>query len=320
MGSVVQTVEPVSFLKTLYDSAQTATGFLMPPPAEPVPAFDNLVVEIDRASRTYWCGMRPQERPSFTPGLLTDLADMQRGLMRMSDRGEAPIRYYVLSSEIPGIFNLGGDLTVLAEHIRSRDRVSLARYARRCIDVLYTNATSFDLPVVTIALVQGDALGGGFEAALSCDLIVAEKGARFGLPEVLFNLFPGMGAYSFLARRLGAAQAEKMILSGSIYTAEDLHALGLVQVLAEPQQGRQAVREFIAKGGKRHNAQSAILRAGRRVMPLSFKELQDVSELWVEAALGLGESDIRKMERLTAAQNRRWPGHSRPETQLSAAE
>ena len=307
MGGAVQTVGPFDLFRTFYDSAHMAAAAApMPRAAELAPHFDNLSVEIDWASGAYWCAMRPQERPSFTPGLLADLAEMQSGIVGMFEGHTAPIRYWVLSSELPGIFNLGGDLSVLAQHIRKRDRDSLARYARACIDVLYTNAVSFNLPVVTIALVQGDALGGGFEAALSCDVIVAEKGARFGLPEVLFNLFPGMGAYSFLARRLGTAQAEKMILSGSIYTAEELHELGLVQVLAEPQEGQRAVRDFIAKGGKRHNAQSAILRAGRRVAPLTYEELRDVSDLWVDAALSLSESDLRKMERLTAAQNRRF--------------
>ena len=56
--------------------------------------------------------------------------------------------------------------------------------------------SSFNLPFTTISLVQGDALGGGFEAALCGDIIIAEKQARFGFPEVLFNLFPGMGAYN----------------------------------------------------------------------------------------------------------------------------
>jgi DSF synthase len=271
-------------------------------------SFDNLSVHLDQRSRVYWCYMRPVARPSFTPELLADLAEMQRSLKGMFIGGEQPVRYYVLASLLPGIFNLGGDLTVLADRIRQHDRPALVRYARACIDVLYNNAMSFNLPVVTVALVQGDALGGGFEAALSCDVIVAEKGARFGLPEVLFNLFPGMGAYSFLARRLGAAKAERMILSGQIYTAEELHEMDLVHILAEPGLGEQAVRDFIDRSSRRHNAQSAVFSVGRRVAPLSYDELGDVTEIWVDAALNLREADLRKMERLTAAQNRRWIG------------
>lgn len=318
MAGVIEAVHPLNFISSIYDAMSLAPAAAVPfvQPAEHVPSFRNLNVEIEPRHGVYWCRMRPGDRPSFTPELLSDLASMQRGLIGMFRGGATPIRYYVLASELPGIFNLGGDLTVLADCIRIRDRAGLVRYARACIDVLYTNAVGFDLPVVTVALVQGDALGGGFEAALSCDVIVAEKGARFGLPEVLFNLFPGMGAYSFLARRLGSARAEKMILSGRIYTAEELHEMDIVQVLADPGGGEQAVRDFIERSSKRHNAQSGVFRVGRLVSPLSYDELRDITEIWVDAAINLSESDLRKMERLTAAQNRRWIGQQ----PLAAAE
>lgn len=309
MASVAQAVPYPDFLNPLFGPAiQAGAPERLVAPEPDADSYDNLTVELEPRSRTLWCHMRPKERPSFTPGLLSDLAEMQRTLKLMFTGGEVPVRYYVLGSHLPGIFNLGGDLTVLAERIREQDRASLVRYARACIDVLYNNAVSFNLPVVTIAMVQGDALGGGFEAALSCDVIIAERGARFGLPEVLFNLFPGMGAYSFLARRLGAARAEAIILSGNIYTAEELHEEGIVQVLADPGMGEQAVRDFIDRSGKRHNAQSAVFQAGRRVWPVSYEELRDITDIWVEAALNLRESDLRKMVRLTSAQNRRWSG------------
>jgi DSF synthase len=216
---------------------------------------------------------------------------------------------------MPGVFNLGGCLPLFAEAIRRQDRATLQRYARACIDVLHTNAVSFDLPIITVALVQGEALGGGFEAALSCDVIVAEQGARFGLPEVLFNLFPGMGAYSFLARRIGAARAEELILSGEIYTAEQLHALGLVHVVAERGRGEHAVRDYIARTARRRKAFNGIYAAGRCVNPVSMTELMRVAEIWVDTALQLDEPDLRKMERLAAAQDRRYGGE-----RLAAAE
>ena len=307
MSSIAHAIPHPGFITSLFGSARQNAHEHIPSPGR-VSRFDNLAVQLEANSGTYWCYMDPQERPSFTPALLADLADMQRSIGDLFSADEAPLRYYVLASRLPGIFNLGGDLSVLASRIRNQDRAGLARYAKACIDVLYTNSVSFDRPVVTIALVQGDALGGGFEAALSCDMIVAEKGTRFGFPEVLFNLFPGMGAYSFLARRLGSAQAEKIILSGRVYTAEELLEIGLVQVLADPGNGEQAVRELIGRTGRRHNAQNSVFRVGRCVAPLTYEELQQIADIWVSSALGLAESDLRKMERLTAAQNRRWSG------------
>jgi DSF synthase len=281
-----------------------------------MPSFANLDIDIEAAIRTFWCYFRPQERPSFTPGLLADLAEMQRslkGLFIGRDTNDPPIRYFVVGSRSPGIFNLGGDLSLFAGLIRSRNSSCLHDYARSCIDVIYDNAVAYSLPIVTIAMVQGDALGGGFEAALSCNIIVAERSARFGLPEVLFNLFPGMGAYSFLSRRLGPMAAEKMIVSGRVYEAAELHAMGLVDILVEDGEAPAAVRSYIVRHGRRHYAEQSVYRVGRRVNPIEYRELSDVIAIWVEAALRLSEHDLRKMERIMSAQNRRWamlPPHS----------
>src|SRR5262249_21882386 len=235
--------------------------------------------------------------------------DMQRAIKRMfadhAGQSDAPVRHFVVASRLPGIFNMGGDLAFFADRIRAQDRQALLTYAHACIEVVYNNATALDLPMITMALVQGDALGGGFEAALSCDLIVAERSAKMGLPEILFNLFPGMGAYSLLSRKLDPARAERMILSGRIYGAAELYEMGLVDVVAEDGQGEEAVRHYIARNARRHGVQRCLSEMRRRINPLTFAELQDVTEMWVETALRLEEIDLRKMERLMPARRRR---------------
>ena len=256
-----------------------------------------------------WCYMDPKGRPSVTPGLARESRDLQRSVKVLFDdlepSGLRPFRYMVWGSKVPGVFNLGGDLRLFARLVRSQDRHALRNYAVNCIDVVYANATSLDLPLITISLVEGDALGGGFEAAISSDLVIAERGARFGLPEILFNLFPGMGAYSLIARRVSAIQAERMILSGRVYTAEELYEIGLVDRLVDRGLARQAVHDIATPDARRHAAQCAVYQAGRRVNPLAYKELHDIALIWVETVLGLGETDLRKMERLAAAQDRR---------------
>ncbi len=92
-------------------------------------------------------------------------------------------------------------------------------YGRACIDnLLRVGNVVATQPLTTIALVQGDALGGGFECALSASVLVAEESARLGFPEILFNLFPGMGAYSLLSRKVGRRITERMINGGDIYS------------------------------------------------------------------------------------------------------
>jgi DSF synthase len=258
--------------------------------------------------------MHPNGRPSFTPEMLSDLADMQdsfrKSFISTREGNAPPFKFFIMASRTPGVFNLGGDLALFADRIRMKDRASLQSYAYATVRALYANLQAYEAPIVSVALVEGDALGGGFECALSFDAIVAERGARFGFPEILFNLFPGMGAYSLLSRRIGPAEAERMILSGDIHTAEDLHRLGVVDVLADAGCGEARVRELIAQQRRKHNAYVAFYRARRRVDAVSYDELRDVVDIWVDAALNVTEGDLRKMERLAAAQERRCGRHS----------
>ena len=90
---------------------------------------------------------------------------------------------------------------------------------------MYSIYTNMDVPITTISLIRGNALGAGFEGALSCDYVVVEESVQMGFPEVLFNMFPGMGAYSFLARRIDPVRVERMILSGRIFSANELWRL-----------------------------------------------------------------------------------------------
>jgi DSF synthase len=160
--------------------------------------------------------------------------------------------------------------------------------------------------------VQGDALGGGFEAALSSQVVIAEESAKFGLPEALFNLVPGMGACSFLLRRLHPHAAKRMILSGEIKTAREMLALGLVDVVAADGDGEREVERFIRRHEKHANAHHALNQIHRLIEPVSYDELMAVTEIWVDAALRLHERDLRMMEHLVGAQNRQLH-HREPE-------
>jgi DSF synthase len=269
--------------------------------------FTDLDVFVSEEDRAFWGMMKPQGRPSFSLSLLSDLARM-KALIRRLCIGQAPrarpFDYFVLASNTPGAFNLGGDLALFVEKIRNGDSTAMRHYAYACTDAVFANYTGYVPGLITIGLVEGDALGGGWEAALSCDVLVAERRARFGLPEILFNLFPGMGAYSFLSRRLGQVKAEELILSGRTYSAEEMHKLGIVDVLAENGDGRRATRAFMAANRGKLNARAALYQVRRRVSPVTMSELRDVVDLWVDAAMALSEQDLRKMVRLAAAQDR----------------
>jgi DSF synthase len=99
-----------------------------------------------------------------------------------------------------------------------------------------------------------------------------------------------------------------MLLSGTIYTAEELYAMGLVDVVAEDGEGERAARDYIARHARKHNAHRAIFQARRLVNPVTLEELRAVADVWAEAAIKLTEADLKKMGRLVAAQDRRIAG------------
>ena len=254
--------------------------------------------------------MQPHPRPSFTPELLDDLsrfkASVAKRVQADLDADRSPdLRYAVVASGMPEIFNFGGDLDLFGRLIREGDREGLRDYATRCIRVAHDFSVGFDLPLTTVALVEGRAQGGGFEAALACNVLVAERDTQMGFPEVLFNLFPGMGAYSFLSRKIAPGLAERMILSGRLYSAQELYEMGVVDILAEPGEGRRKLQEFMAEGDKHRSVHRLFQRIHTHHNRVPFEELEDIAELWVESALSLGERDVRTMERLVRAQDRR---------------
>jgi DSF synthase len=253
---------------------------------------------------TLWTFMRPEGRPSFTPPMLRDFEDWQRLIVENFGSGQVPLRYLVLGSRAPGVFCFGGDLSLFERLIRSGDRDSLARYGYRCVEILHRNMHALDLPMLTIGLVQGAALGGGFEALLSFDYIVAERDATFGLPEILFGLFPGMGAHAILSRKLGSAMADRLIVSNQTYTAEEMYELGLVHYLAENGEGVAACEDFIRKCERRHPGLVNARKAMKLTNPIGLSELKRIVDLWADAALQLSDGDLKVMNRLTRAQDR----------------
>jgi DSF synthase len=266
---------------------------------------------FDAETGTLWGYFNPRGAPRFTLSLLSDIRAHDSALQAANGHvlhqgAMHKANYYVAASKTRGIYNLGGDLALFLLLIRMRDREALAHYARLCIDNIYPRIRNYSCPTLTtLSLVQGDALGGGFETALASDVLVAEESAVMGLPEVLFNLFPGMGAYSLLSRRIGRKAAEELILSGELLPAARLHEMGIVDVLARDGEGVAATTEWIRKAEKRRNGYQAVFQARKAVNPIEREELDRVTDVWVDAALRLEDKDLKMITRLVRSQERR---------------
>jgi DSF synthase len=240
---------------------------------------------------------------------LAAMAELQRVLQDIS---ESPglVRHFVLTSDVAGVFNFGGDLALFVLLIRARDVESLRMYGRRCVDLVWWMENASQLGVHTTVLVQGDTLGGGLESVMPFHKVIFERSAQAGFPEVLFNLCPGMGAWNFTIRKAGYSIANEMILSGRLYTAEQLYRRHLVDMVVDDGNGEAAVEAVIQSVNPRLRGTLAALEARRATSPVTYESLMTIVDLWTETAIGLTDRDLRLMERLARAQVRKAGGAS----------
>jgi DSF synthase len=274
-----------------------------------VNGYTQLELNFDSELRTLFSWMNAAPRPCFNSVLVGEigrsekLLELHQGHINHNGKPER-VDNVVFGSRTPGVFNLGGDLSMFIQAIMRKDRELLSQYAHVCVENIHRRATGFGAQITTIALLQGKAMGGGFECALANDIIIAERSATLSLPEVLFNLFPGMGALSFLARRVGLRKAEEIITSGQVFSAKEMFEIGVVDELVEDGLGVETTRRLIMQRQRRSNSYRALQLAKQHYQPVTMQELTNIVDIWVDAALKLETRDLRMMARLVKAQDK----------------
>lgn len=165
------------------------------------------------------------DRPKAMNAVSTEMA-RSIGAACAALGADRDVRVTVITSTHARAFCVGADL-------KERNSLSDAELVRQRPTARAAYTGVLELPMPTIAAVHGFALGGGFELALSCDLIVADATAVVGLPEVSVGVIPGGGGTQLLPRRVGAARAAELIFTARRLEAREAHELGLVDQLVD---------------------------------------------------------------------------------------
>ncbi|MFE5810009.1 MULTISPECIES: enoyl-CoA hydratase/isomerase family protein [unclassified Streptomyces] len=168
------------------------------------------------------------------------------------------VRVVVLSSTAERAFCVGADL-------KERNSLSDAELVRQRPTTRGAYGGVLELPMPTIAAVHGFALGGGFELALACDVIVADETAVVGLPEVSVGVIPGGGGTQLLPRRVGAARAAELIFTARRVEAAEALSLGLVDSVVA---AGQDTAEALALASRMAANSPVGLRAAKRALRL----------------------------------------------------
>lgn len=185
----------------------------------------------------------------------------------------------IIYSELPQGFSAGADLRELYEKGRKLPLEERVAGVRQFLERIHRVLNIIDAsPLTTIAAVHGVCFGGGFELALACDLILADKMARFCFPELRLGLIPGFGGIPRLKRDLGNGVVRDLLLTGRSFNAQKAQAIGLVSQVTAEGEALRVARATAAQITKfdRHTS----ISAKQFIKPIPYNELRREIEIF----------------------------------------
>ena len=195
----------------------------------------------------------------------------------MQDRAHA----LIMSSELKCGFCAGADLRELYERSQAVGKMEGLKGVRDFLERIHRVLNLIDaVPITTIAAVHGVTFGGGFELALVCDLIIADKMARFCFPELRLGLVPGFGGIPRLKRDLGNAVVRDLLLTGRSINATKAQQIGLVSQVVGEGEALRAARATAGQLGKFDRA--TVIAAKRFIKPIPRDELKQEIDIFCE--------------------------------------
>ncbi len=191
----------------------------------------------------------------------------------------------IVHSTMRGGFSAGADLRELYQGLLDTPQDQHETRIGDFIDRIHRVMDAIDmLPLTTVGVVHGVCFGGGFELALTCDILIAEKSARFCFPELRLGIIPGFGGIPRLRRDVGNALIRDLLLSGRSIGARKALAVGLVSQMVSGGEGLEAARALAAQSGK---FDAVARRAAKAfIKPLPAEELARERALFLELARG----------------------------------
>lgn len=229
---------------------------------------------------------------------LEELEQFATALQNMQSDAHA----LIIHSEMKPGFCAGADLRELYQRSQAMDKSGALRGVRDFLERIHRVLNLIDAaPLTTIAAVHGVTFGGGFELALTCDLIIADKMARFCFPELRLGLIPGFGGIPRLKRDLGNAVVRDLLLTGRSINATKAQQIGLVSQVVGEGEALRAARATAAQLKKFDRATA--VEAKRFIKPIPHDELKREIDLFCELfSRPAVEAGLRKFVESTDAQ------------------
>jgi enoyl-CoA hydratase/carnithine racemase len=229
---------------------------------------------------------------------LAELEQFTAALPELEDHAHALILY----SDLNCGFSAGADLRELYRRAEAMSKGDAVAGVRDFLERIHHVMNTLDAtPLTTIAAVHGIVFGGGFELALTCDLLIADKATRFCFPELRLGLIPGFGGIPRLKRDLGNAVVRDLLLTGRSFNATKAQQIGLASQVVADGQALGVARSTAAQIGKFDRKTSAA--AKKFIKPIPYDELRREIEIFCELfASEAVEAGLKKFVESTDAQ------------------
>jgi enoyl-CoA hydratase/carnithine racemase len=187
----------------------------------------------------------------------------------------------IIHSTLKAGFSAGADLRELFQRSQEMERAAALRGVREFLERIHAVMNALDgLPLTTIAAVHGVTFGGGFELALVCDIIIADRMARFCFPELRLGLIPGFGGIPRLKRDLGNAVVRDLLLTGRSFNVMKAQQIGLVSQIAAEGEALRLARATAVQVGKFDRR--TVAAAKKFVKPIPYEELKREIDIFCE--------------------------------------
>lgn len=194
---------------------------------------------------------------------------------------ESDLHAVIIHSEVKAGFCAGADLRELYHRSQKLKKIDALRGVREFLERIHGVLNTIDgCPLTTIAAVHGVTFGGGFELALTCDLIIADKTARFAFPELRLGLIPGFGGIPRLKRDVGNAVVRDLLLTGRSFNSTKAQQIGLVSQVVAEGEALRAARATAAQVGKFDRYTSAATKQFIKQIP--HEELKNEIEIFCD--------------------------------------
>ncbi len=187
----------------------------------------------------------------------------------------------IIHSTLKAGFSAGADLRELFQRGQEMEKDAALRGVREFLERIHFVMNALDAaPLTTIAAVHGVTFGGGFELALVCDIIIADRMARFCFPELRLGLIPGFGGIPRLKRDLGNAVVRDLLLTGRSFNVMKAQQIGLVSQIAAEGEALRVARATAGQVGKFDRRTTAA--AKEFVKPIPYEELKREIDIFCE--------------------------------------